>query len=989
MAQIPNLDNAPINLISIREQSQKELINILKNIQGKKCLVIDPKLGDSLSLIIQTSLLKEHGVELRHLSADHIQTDCTKVVYLVRSQPNLMRHICSNIHHDESKGLQREYHVYFVPHRTIVCEKVLEEEKLHNMVTIEEYPLYIVPMDEDVLSFELDLAYKECQVDGDTSSLWHIAKAIHKLEFSFGVIPNLRAKGKASMRVADILNRMQAEEPVNSSDIIMLYSMVMPEINTLILLDREFLNIKNGSIELDVSIMGLQQEGKKKLNDKLFKEIWDLNFEVVVQILRQKATSMKQDYTEMTTTSQSVFELKDFVKKLNSLPEITRHINLAQHLTTFTSKPSFLGQLDMEHTIVESQSYDICFDYIEELIHKQEPLTTVLRLLILFFVTNYGRELLHSYGFEHITTLNNLEKAGLFKKQESRSNQLTIKRALQLVVEDTDIANPNDISYVFSGYAPLSIRLIQHAIRSGWRPVEEILKLLPGPHLETKRGAFSNSPSFDSLSEISTGIAKVSDGRRALCLLSLLEVLPLQRFLLFGFSEGMAYDLIIATTKIVNGQTLVETFMEKLVLLSILISPVPNPNSRSRSLTLLHNKCIQIEERGKQGERGKRRETALAGASPPSPSLSSVKGGEERACIQERRDAVCRHRRRPGARHRAASRRRPVHGPTSLRYCRRSVHKPSSMGQNREERERDTRREAHDQPCRRQRRGLPSPSSRAATASLLLSCSTAVVALCCCRVSPSRRWRRKARQFCFCLWVLESEKTPLPLLFVGFKIIAATGITNRKGEEAVFCCRWCCHRTVEAIADYDFVIWLLNVPNPAVLDIPESSTLRKILAVNFNFLHMLVGDDLLMFNAKRIERVVLEYAGNALFLKSKVQKQPIRQNPEVTLCCDVRCKIVGRSEEPNVYISNEQTTAAATLSFIQTSISWKHNFCLPVLVPSRDPKSCESRNPMCSKPTPAFKKSQSVMDDDLLLMVRSGFAVAAVPVLATEGFVSK
>ncbi|KAL4328657.1 hypothetical protein AHAS_Ahas13G0222000 [Arachis hypogaea] len=78
---------------------------------------------------------------------------------------------------------------------------------------------------------------------------------------------------------------------------------------------------------------------------------------------------MKQDYTEMTTTSQSVFELKDFVKKLNSLPEIT---------------------LDMEHTIVESQSYDICFDYIEELIHKQEPLTTVLRLLILFFVTNSG-----------------------------------------------------------------------------------------------------------------------------------------------------------------------------------------------------------------------------------------------------------------------------------------------------------------------------------------------------------------------------------------------------------------------------------------------------------------------------------------------------------------------------------------------------------------------------------------------------------------------
>ncbi|CAL0321291.1 unnamed protein product [Lupinus luteus] len=594
MAQIPNLDNAPLNLTSIREQSQKELVNILKHIRGKKCLVIDQKLGDSLSLIIQTSLLKEHGVELRHLSADPVQTDCSKVVYLVRSQPNLMRFICSNIHNDVSKGLQREYHVYFVPRRTVACEKVLEEEKLHQLITIGEYPLYVVPMDEDVLSFELDLAYKECQVDGDTGSLWHIAKAIHKLEFSFGVIPNVRAKGKASVRVADILNRMQTEEPVNSSDT------VMPEINTVILLDREvdmvtplctqltyeglldeFLHVSNGSVELDASIMGLQQEGKKtkvplNSSDKLFKEIRDLNFEIVVQILRQKATSMKQDYTEMTTTTQSVSELKDFVKKLNSLPEITRHINLAQHLTKFTSKPSFLGKLDMEHTIVESESYDICFEYIEEMIQKQEPLIAVLRLLILFSVTNSGlpkkhfdylrRELLHSYGFEHIATLNNLEKAGLFKKQETKSNWPTIKRALQLVVEDTDTANPNDIAYVFSGYAPLSIRLVQHAIRSGWRPVEEILKLLPGPQLETKRGGFSNSPSFDSLSGVSTSIAKVADGRRALVLVvfvggvTFAEISAL-RFL--SAQEGMAYDLIIATTKIVNGQTLIETFMEK------------------------------------------------------------------------------------------------------------------------------------------------------------------------------------------------------------------------------------------------------------------------------------------------------------------------------------------------------------------------------------------------------------------------------------------
>ncbi|KAL4563078.1 hypothetical protein LXL04_027109 [Taraxacum kok-saghyz] len=36
-----------------------------------------------------------------------------------------------------------------------------------------------------------------------------------------------------------------------------------------------------------------------------------------------------------------------------------RHINLAQHLSTLNSKPWFLGRLDMEHTIVEAERYDM------------------------------------------------------------------------------------------------------------------------------------------------------------------------------------------------------------------------------------------------------------------------------------------------------------------------------------------------------------------------------------------------------------------------------------------------------------------------------------------------------------------------------------------------------------------------------------------------------------------------------------------------------
>ncbi|KAK6933415.1 Sec1-like protein [Dillenia turbinata] len=465
MAQIRNLDNAPLNFTTFREQSQKELINILKNIRGKKCLFIDPKLGGSLSLIVQTSLLK-HGVELRHLSAEPVQTDCTKIVYLVRSQLNFMKFICLHIHNDTSKGIQGEYLVYFVPRHSVACKKILEEEKVHHLLTIGEYPLYFIPLDEDVLSFELDLPYR----------------------FTFGLIPNVRAKGKASTRIADILNRMQEKEPVNTSCVLIMVLWGLMH-----------------------QSWGSNKRGKKikvplNSSDKLFEDIRDLNFEVVGQVLRQKATSMKQDYTEMTTTGNSVLELKDFVKMLNSLPEMIRHIYLAQHLSTFTSKPSFLGRLDMEHTLVEAQSYDM-------------------------------RELLHSYGFEHMATLNNLEKAGLLRKQETKSNWLTIKRALQLVVEDTDTANPNDISYVFAGYAPLSIRL----------------------------SAFASSSSFDTLSGAPTNIDRVSDGRRSLVLVVFIGGVTFAEISALRFltaQEGMAYDLIVGTTKIVNGHSVIEAFID-------------------------------------------------------------------------------------------------------------------------------------------------------------------------------------------------------------------------------------------------------------------------------------------------------------------------------------------------------------------------------------------------------------------------------------------
>ena len=78
------------------------------------------------------------------------------------------------------------------------------------------------------------------------------------------------------------------------------------------------------------------------------------------------------------------------------------------------------------------------------------------------------------------------------------------RQTFRLFVDDVNEKEPNDISYVYSGYAPLSVRLVQAAVsKAGLKPLEETLKLLPGPTFdETQQlpaGLQAKSASFAAL----------------------------------------------------------------------------------------------------------------------------------------------------------------------------------------------------------------------------------------------------------------------------------------------------------------------------------------------------------------------------------------------------------------------------------------------------------------------------------------------------------
>mmetsp|Transcript_12718 Transcript_12718/g.21434 ORF Transcript_12718/g.21434 Transcript_12718/m.21434 type:complete len:99 (+) Transcript_12718:1349-1645(+) len=90
-----------------------------------------------------------------------------------------------------------------------------------------------------------------------------------------------------------------------------------------------------------------------------------------------------------------------------------------------------------------------------------------------------------NYGYEHMVTFMSLQDAGLFKIRDKKApgyfdwNWNKIKEQFKLVNEEVNHKSPSDISYVFNGYAPISIRLIELILEhQGLSKIMNLLKLI-------------------------------------------------------------------------------------------------------------------------------------------------------------------------------------------------------------------------------------------------------------------------------------------------------------------------------------------------------------------------------------------------------------------------------------------------------------------------------------------------------------------------------
>lgn len=285
----------------------------------------------------------------------------------------------------------------------------------------------------------------------------------------------------------------------------------------------EFVGIKNNQAEVDTSIVGqapgpqsqessktpqqAKQGLKRKIqldaSDQLFNQLRDANFVIVGDLLNRVARRLENEY-ETRHSAKSTNELREFVNKLPTYQiehqSLRVHTNLAEEIMRLTRSETFRKMLDVQQHNAAGIDPTNQHESIEELIARDMPLKNVLRLLCLESCMNGGlrprdlenfkRQVLQGYGHQHLLTFWALEKMELLQPRSSatamllpasgaqagtKTNYAYLRKNLRLVIEDVSEKDPNDVSYVYSGFAPLSVRLVQCVLQKPY-----ILSLIKG-----------------------------------------------------------------------------------------------------------------------------------------------------------------------------------------------------------------------------------------------------------------------------------------------------------------------------------------------------------------------------------------------------------------------------------------------------------------------------------------------------------------------------
>ncbi|KAJ6234546.1 vacuolar protein sorting-associated protein 33a [Anaeramoeba flamelloides] len=435
------------NLGLYRTKIIKNYLEILDSVQGQKALILDNTLCYSLELILPFSVMKEHGISYTKFLRTHQGViPFNKLIYIVRSDPSLMKILANHILNQETikhnsdqlnsthisegsstkeikeenneNGIQKEkqiqdkeekeFFVYFVPNITQTCEALLEKFGVSGSINYGNFNLGLIPYDQDVYSLSNELCFQQL-ISDDITPLTNITNSLIELQSFIGVIPNICYAGKYSKILTKMLLRKRKENELDDS--------IPPQIEHLFLIDRNLdlitpmatpLNyeglidhlyeINETMLQCDTKIFRKPITDKPttriqcNCNDKFFIKVRDLHITKIYNTIKnvvdelENAKNVKEHSKTLTQLSNHLLYLKQLKMQEKS---IILHYDIVQNIRELTQNSRFFTRrlnAELSLLIVDEN----CINYIEELIFKNNDIVSTLKLLCLHSMITNG-----------------------------------------------------------------------------------------------------------------------------------------------------------------------------------------------------------------------------------------------------------------------------------------------------------------------------------------------------------------------------------------------------------------------------------------------------------------------------------------------------------------------------------------------------------------------------------------------------------------------
>ena len=412
-----------------------------------------------------------------------------------------------------------DFYFIFIPEENYEIINFLTGPGLRNRFTVNSFNLDLIPIDNDLVSMEREGSFRQIYLDNDITPIADFVDSFIKLELCFGKIKHKYIKGEKAKLFCDLLTKKQIETNIKTTDEILGMIVLDRKIDFLTpmttnytyegLFDEHF-GIKFGNVYAEKSLIKVNfspseanQKGLYSLTSEsnLFhSKIRCMNYLDANKFISElegyyiERAKKKENTKDLKVLEEDIQSFNDFLTFYKNPIIINKRI-----ISLFINEN--LKEENMAYRIKESIFLSGAFPnnlklFYDDYIADKKDLYKLLNLFIIETLTQGGvkdyntlkRDILNVYGYQYIFLFRDLEAIGLLKEKEVLKNFLMEKsyqqiiKKLNLISAETDYikSKVKDCSYIYQGYCPIILRLIELAVGGKWNKFKDIISKLPG-----------------------------------------------------------------------------------------------------------------------------------------------------------------------------------------------------------------------------------------------------------------------------------------------------------------------------------------------------------------------------------------------------------------------------------------------------------------------------------------------------------------------------